>query len=280
MRSILFLALLVTATAAEPPQAFTTNCAACHLLDQSIVGPSLVEVAKVYKDKPDEFLKWCVEPGKKRPKAIQMPSMAHVQAKDLTEIYNYIQTATKGVVEKKTKTGDPYADEPHTTRRPRIQRTFLPNTGPASLYVALPGEPKLNLVWDTDQCRLRYITEGEPVDWPYLQANGDSFAKTGKTLYTEAEAPLSLKSGDTKPAFQGYKINGNGLPTFLYKLGSMEITETISGSDNSIARHIVIKGNPSNLNFPSYDPGGIRPTQNISKEKGLTNLTLTHTRKN
>jgi cytochrome c551/c552 len=51
----------------KEPQAFTINCKACHLLEDVQVGPSLIEIAKLYPRKhKKEFLQWCVNPGKKR----------------------------------------------------------------------------------------------------------------------------------------------------------------------------------------------------------------------
>ena len=269
-------ALISTSQAVEEPQPFAINCKACHLLDQALVGPSLVELAKIYNGKPEEFLKWTRAPGKKRPKMIQMPSMAHVSDEDINTIYTYIVAATKGVTEKKSKNGDPFANHPHTTRRPRVQRTFLPNAGPASLYVALPGEAKLNLVWDTTLCRLRYITEGEHDDWPYLRGNGNAFASIGKSLYTEEKRPFLSTSEDQTTIFKGYRINSDGLPSFIYTIGPIEFVETITGSDKTITRTISIKGDHELIDFETATSSPLSPVLGLSGKNGFT---ITHTTK-
>jgi cytochrome c551/c552 len=279
LRGLLATAIVSTAQGIEEPQPFTINCKACHLIDQALVGPSLVELAKIYKGKPDEFLKWTRAPAKKRPKMIQMPSMAHVSDQDINTIYTYIVAATKGVTEKKSKNGDPFANHPHTTRRPRVQRTFLPNTGPASLYVALPGVAKLNLVWDTTLCRLRYITEGEHDDWPYLRSNGNAFATVGKTLYTEENSAFSLKSGIAPPSFRGYRINKDGLPTFLYKIGSIDIAETITGSDKTITRTFVVSGDKDQILLTPGKSGSLHPSPSDPAIKdNTTTFTVVHSK--
>jgi cytochrome c551/c552 len=278
-RALLATAVVSTAHAVDEPEAFTINCKACHLLDQSLVGPSLVELAEIYKDKPEEFLKWTKSPGKKRPKMIQMPSMAHVAEDDINTIYTYVMTATKGVTLKKSKNGDPFATHPHTTRRPRIQRTFLPNTGPASLYVAMPGEAKLNLVWDTALCRLRYITEGEHDNWPYLRGNGNALTKVGDILYTEERPPFSLKSGSAQPSFRGYRINKDGLPTFLYNLGSIEIAETISGSDKTITRSFTVRGDKDQILLAPSPSGPLAPRpSDPARQDDTTTFTIVHSK--
>jgi cytochrome c len=41
------------------------NCVACHLIDKKVIGPSLVEIAQIYKDKNGDmvsFLKGDAEP--------------------------------------------------------------------------------------------------------------------------------------------------------------------------------------------------------------------------
>ena len=116
---------------------------------------------------------------------IPMPAMAHVSEPDLSEIYTYIQNATKGIKQANVKAGDPYPDGATMTARPRIICTFMPDTGPASLYIALPTDVKHNIVWDTTHCRLRYITTGEPNAYRYYKGSGTGLATTGDTIYTE-----------------------------------------------------------------------------------------------
>ena len=43
--------------ALTPPPAFSTNCATCLLLDQSVVGPSLVEIATIYRKREYAFIR-------------------------------------------------------------------------------------------------------------------------------------------------------------------------------------------------------------------------------
>ncbi len=171
-----------------PPLAFTTNCQACHLVDQSLVGPSLVEIAELYpEDNLSDFVKWCIEPGKKRDQMPVMPSMVHVPESELVDIFHYIKTVTVGVQKVKRPQTDPYATQAESIRRPRVERTFVPHSGPASMIVALPTDRKHNLIWDTDQCRLRYISEGETSRWPYLRSNGNALAEIGEVCFVEEE---------------------------------------------------------------------------------------------
>ena len=218
-----------------PPEAFTTNCQACHLLDQMLVGPSLVELSELYPPSNlDDFIQWCIAPGQKRDNLSQMPSMVHVPKEDLKAIHAYIRQVSVGVEKVKAPQIDPYALSPGSVRRPRVERTFVPKSGPASIVIALPTESKLNVIWDTDQCRLRYISQGEIDRWPHLRSNGNALADVGEIGYVEEE-PIFLEESRQ---YEGYKISPQGYPTFLYRVGETLVMEKIFLDGGSIVREI------------------------------------------
>lgn len=231
---------------AEKPngeQLFTMNCAACHLPDQMVVGPSLVEIRSLYLNKPDDFVKWCVAPQKKRPNAVDMPSMVHVGDEGLRLIYDYIMKASAGLKEVKQQKGDPYAASPVQAKRPQIQRIFMPNAGPAAIAVAL--DEQVSLCWDAGECRFRYAWTGGFIDgYPYWQGNGSNLAKIiGTVRYTEKKSPF-YTMGEVQ--FSGYKVE-KGLPILRYRVGAKTITETFSALPNAagFTRKFTIHPTPS-----------------------------------
>lgn len=251
---LVFLSLTSLGFAEKPDgaQLFTTNCSACHMLDQMVVGPSLVEIREIYNGKPEDFLKWCIKPGKKRPNAIEMPSMVHVGEEGLREIYLHIMKVAEGVKAKEAKKGDPYVTSPVQTKRPQIQRIFMPDAGPAAIAVAL--DQTMSLCWDAGQCRLRYSWNGGFIDgYPYWQGNGSSLAKVlGNIRYVESSSPFSDLG---EPKFSGYRIE-KGLPVFKYRLGNCRITESFSAIANGGGFNRSFTMTPESsapvvLNFPS-----------------------------
>lgn len=224
-----FLSLTTLAFAEKPDgaQLFTMNCSACHVPDQMVVGPSLVEIRSLYLGEPDEFKKWCVAPHKKRPNAVDMPSMVHVGDEGLGLIYDHIMKVSAGLKEVKAQQGDPYAASPVQAQRPQVQRIFMPNAGPAAIAVAL--DDKVSLCWDAGECRLRYAWTGGFIDgFPYWQGNGSSLAKiVGEVRYVEAASPF--KGAEVK--FSGYKME-KGLPVFQYQVGDKKITESFAALPN------------------------------------------------
>lgn len=222
--------LLATAEAADPPaQVFQVNCSACHAVDQMLVGPSLVEIAGIYKDHADDFVKWCVSPVQKRAGVIEMPSMAHLGEPVLRELHGYILEAAKGKTELKKGDGDPYSVPAAMVRRPQVQRIFLPDASPAAIAVALPGD--LSFCFDAAECRLRYVWKGGFINGtPYWKANGSSLAKIdGEVVYREPDFPLApLVSVKTDgPKFLGYRIDKDGIPTFRYNRDGVNWEERI-----------------------------------------------------
>jgi cytochrome c551/c552 len=106
---VLLLSALPALPAADPPaQVFQIQCAACHQVDQMVVGPSLVEIAGIYKNDPDGFVKWCIAPQHKREGVIEMPSMAHLGEPVLRQLHGYILEAAAGKTERKKADGDPF----------------------------------------------------------------------------------------------------------------------------------------------------------------------------
>ncbi|MEY3395606.1 MAG: hypothetical protein RL346_1842 [Verrucomicrobiota bacterium] len=226
---LLSLSLLAYAEKPNGEQLFTMNCAACHLPDQMLVGPSLVEIRSLYQGKADDFLKWCAAPQKKRPNAVDMPSMVHVGNDGLLLIYDHIMKVSAGLREVQAKKGDPYAASPVQTKRPQIQRIFMPNAGPAAMAVAL--DEQVSVCWDAGECRLRYAWTGGFIDgYPYWQGNGSSLASIiGTVRYTEKASPFR-EMGEVR--FSGYRVD-RGLPILRYQVGDQKITETFSALPNA-----------------------------------------------
>jgi len=261
----LTFALSVASAAPDGKQLFTTNCSACHMLDQMVVGPSLVEMRSLYDGKPDDFVKWSIAPQKKRLGAIEMPSQAHIGEEGLRAIYSHVMEASKGVLEKQQEKGDPYATAPIYLARPQVQRIFMPDASPASIAVAL--DDTNSLCWDAGTCRLRYAWTGGFIDgFPYWKGNGSSLATVlGTVKYTEQASPFGK---DALVKFLGYKVK-DGLPVFRYKVGAYQVTEAYSpvgGSSGFVRSFTVVTTAPLILDFPAQS--GVSITADKGKLDG------------
>ncbi len=51
---------------------FTLSCKACHSLNGVMVGPSLLEIAFLYKGNPQGIVDWAIKPGRRRDQMVPM----------------------------------------------------------------------------------------------------------------------------------------------------------------------------------------------------------------
>lgn len=223
---------------------FGAMCASCHKHDRMHVGPSLVEVSRLYGEKVKDFREWCKNPQPKRKGVIQMPSMASLTDDQLTQIHGYVVASTKDMKEVVVKNADRFRASPSMRRRPQVQRLFMPEAGPAAIAVAINDD--YHFCFDAGACRLRYVWKGDFVDgWPVWRGNGNALAKVvGDVLLREEKTPLPVDK-DAKRKFLGYRIK-SGLPTFRYRIGTVEVEERIalSGDGFALARSFRLRGAP------------------------------------
>ena len=111
---------------------YEVNCKACHEASVVLVGPSLAEIAFLYRDNVKGIVDWAIKPVKKRSHMIPMPPMAFVGQEKLQKISRYILGAMKGKEKKDTSKG--WKLSPPTGK---IQRLLMPDSGPASIAVNL-----------------------------------------------------------------------------------------------------------------------------------------------
>ena len=271
----------IAAPAPDGKTLFAQNCAACHLPDRQIVGPSLVEISRLYSTKLDDFLAWCKEPVQKRKGVIQMPSMAHVGDTSLKLVHAHILKAAQGLKEVKVKGLDPFYASTSMRKRPNVMRIFMPEAGPAAIAVAVNEE--LHYCWDAGECRLRYIWKGDFIDgWSVWRGNGNGLARIqGDILLREEHNPVPYAdladSNIPQPKFLGYTLK-DGLPTFRWRVRGFDVSETIRPTEDGKALTRTFKagkGFPLTFRFKSSDTMLVSPESAQLDEQGSLTVTLT-----
>ncbi len=230
---VLLLVAGLASAAEDGKLLYEQNCKACHLPDQMIVGPSLIEITKLYARRPKDFLAWAKQPQRKRTGVIEMPSMAHLGDAALLAIRDHMAQASKGLKEQKPNPADPFL---RPARRPEVRRIFLPDAGPAAIAVALPGD--LAYAFDAGECRVRSVWRGGFLDdWAYYKGNGKArVVLAGKVIWrTGPEAsPPPVK-------FLGYAVDAAGLPTFEYVRDGATFRETVTADGNRLVRRFAVE---------------------------------------
>ncbi len=137
--------------------------------------------------------------------------------------------------------GKLHAYEP---QRPYLYRTFMRDSGPASIAVALA--PEQNFCWDAGTCRLRYVWRGGFLDpLPHWTGNGDAFAEVRGRIYYRAGTafPLRIGRADKVPArvvFLGYRLIGR-VPEFHYEVDGVHVYELIKAPHHGAGLEITFR---------------------------------------
>ena len=121
------------------------------------------------------------------------------------------------------------------TQQTKVIRQFMPNAGPASIAVGLPGD--YSYCWDAGACRFRYAWQGGFVEEVYRRPE----RLMGEVFYRE-EAGFPLRIG-TDPTvvpdqiqFRGYRFDAMGSPEFEYEVNGLLVQEFIEVREGHLVR--------------------------------------------
>ena len=157
-----------------------------------------------------------------------------------------------------------------------VHRTFMPDSTPAAIAVALPGGH--SYCWDAGASRLRYAWRDG-----FIKKNG-SFGRwrtlptiEGRVYLRERNFPFHFKSRAEKNLeanFLGYRLI-DGIPQFRYRFGEAEFTELIVKlpGKSGLLRKFTVKDSREDLLFHLPTDAGVETTCNKGKiEKGTVRL--------
>jgi mono/diheme cytochrome c family protein len=116
--------------------------------------------------------------------------------------------------------------------RPVVLRAFLTDVGPRAIAVGMPSG--LHFAFDAGAARLADAWKGDFLDasGAWAGRGGNELGGLGERVWVAPPGPLlALREPDAPaPRFEGYELDRQGLPTFLWSLGEAEVRETIRSS--------------------------------------------------
>lgn len=176
---------------------------------------------------------------------------------------------------------DPAAFELKPAEQPIIFRTFIKGAGTHSIAVGMPGG--LNAAFDTATSRWALAWHGR-----FLNADGTWNQRVAKMEDPLGEkvtplagiGKLTIEGQDTiTEKYLGYRVGKDGLPTFLYTLGKLQVEDRVSASANGLRRTVRVTGQTQEkVLFQSQPAPGLNlrlintPAAPLLFEKGATEI--------
>lgn len=150
------------------------------------------------------------------------------------------------------------ANHPYKLEPPYYYRTYIDGASPAAIIMHLPHQ--LSYCWDAASCRFVFAWQGDFVDNTAIwKGHKDAKAEIlGHVFYREKQSlPIEVigRNKLDKVAFRGYKLIEGGYLEFHYRLGELDVYETIKESDhgNSLVREFRIPSLKDKIYF-NYTP--------------------------
>jgi cytochrome c2 len=152
--------------------------------------------------------------------------------------------------------------------RPIVQRTFMEGVGTHAILVGFPSG--VHLAYDGKNARPALAWKGKFFDayntWfsrfaPFEKPPGDSIVKWPAASTSSAEV-----------RFDGYRLDAQGVPTFLLSVGGVRVEERFDGIEDGLRR--TLTGDASALKkFPVAHPESVTVTEDSASTPGKRSFT-------
>ncbi len=225
------------------------GCVQCHEFRgfalPGVVGVDLKGITN--RVRPEWFHAFILDPGSIKARTrmptffpdgnSQLPTETYGDVDhQVAAIWSYLKQLDKEPLPEKILEANSKSYELKPTDRPIILRTFMPGAGTHAIAVGFPNG--VNFAFDTEKMRLATIWRGR-----FLDAQGTWFVRSAPPAIPLGEDVVELAAivpfvlGNDEPAtwptdaegykFKGYRLDEDGIPTFLYSFGEFEFEDRI-----------------------------------------------------
>ena len=248
------------------------GCVTCHgLKDRKSLGVPVINLTNtVERLNPTYFKALLLNPAQTQPGTLMPPMfMGRKKAdQEIEQIWTYLKEVKEQPLPEGLLKTDDYELKPEKAGKPIVFRTFMEGVGTHSICIGFPQG--IHAAFDAERLRWATVWHGRFVDaFGTWQDRAMPPAKPlGKdALHLGRIAPLAKlsSSGDPWPAtpaneqgfeFKGYRLDKQGVPTFLYSVQGIEIEDRVqpSGDGKSLERTVQLKGDVSGWYFQGIAP--------------------------
>lgn len=254
------------------------GCITCHRFgEHAALGIQALDLSNLgQRIQPEWFREYLVNPAAYRP-ATLMPSfwpegkasnhdiLGGDTDRQIASIYSFAKSAN-GEPEGFPALGGS-AFELIPKDRPIVQRTFMEGAGTHAILVGFPTG--VHLAYDGKNARPALAWKGK-----FFDAYNTWFSRFAPFEKPPGEAIVQWPPAPASPAhlrFGGYRLDKQGVPTFLYSVDGVAVEERFEGVENGLRRIITSKSPAPEL--PITHPAGVSVTENPGSAAGHRSFT-------
>ncbi len=244
-------------------QLANTGCVQCHLFAgeavPGVVGIDLNGITS--RVRPDWFQAFVLNPAELKSRT-RMPTffpdgksnspqlLSGNVDQQIASLWYYLGQLNEGSLPEKIRQAHSRDYELSPTDRPLILRTFMDKAGTHAIAVGFSAG--IHYAWDSEACRPAIGWRGR-----FLDARGTWFERFTPPAEPLGTQVLSIDSDGPRwfgtnplnddppvpvtPAFSGYKLDSEGVPTMLYRLGDYRVEDKIEPGDSILNRQVRVE---------------------------------------
>ncbi|NNM29164.1 MAG: hypothetical protein HKO57_06560 [Akkermansiaceae bacterium] len=126
--------------------------------------------------------------------------------------------------------------------RPVVQRTMMPKAGTHAIAVGFPAG--VHLAFDGASCRPVLMWRGRFIDAynTWFSRKNPTAVPLGTDVVELPASPLLALPGSPAPRFEGYELDASGVPSFIYRLGPVRVTDRLAPAETGVLRTLRVTG--------------------------------------
>lgn len=216
------------------------GCVTCHgVKDAKAMGsPSINLDQTVERLQPAYFKELLLNPAEMQPGTLMPPLFLERAKRDqeIEQLWTYLKEIDQRRLPDGLLKTDEFELKPAEAGKPILLRTFLEGAGMQAIAIGFPE--KLSVAFDAHEVRWALAWRGRYLD---AMSTWDQRASTpAKPL---GEDVKEFPFPDAKFEFRGFRMNADGVPTFLYGNQQLQVEDTIKpGGESKLVRTVVVKG--------------------------------------
>ena len=243
------------------------GCVTCHgLKDRKSLGVPVINLTHtVERLNPTYFKALLLNPAQTQPGTLMPPMFMNRKKADqeIEQIWTYLKEVDQQPLPEGLLKTDDYELKPEKAGKPIVFRTFMEGVGTHAICVGFPQG--IHAAFDAERLRWALAWRGRFVDafgtWqdramPPAKPMGEAVQKF------ERSVPLAQLKVATEPwptttaaeqgyEFKGYRLDEQGVPTFLYRVKGIEVEDKVSPANDGkgLVRTLRLAGNLSGWFF-------------------------------